>query len=230
MFLADKPRRVPSVITRPEDVRTFHSDSHSHEKAQSSNGGWLFHQILGCCLGLVNGQAWKDLRASFGPAFTHAFVASAFNYVNEQTKNYIDDMQNQPHTVLGADKSLTARVAEAVSAFPFFCTAEHLYGPLTPDEKAKLWSIGQMNLGLMGHVLAGGSTRFSFAPYLNREMARKLQHFQLEWSQFNSHVYKTRRHIASPPPFVASWHSVEVGELKEEEVSACHGSIIFSPP
>ena len=138
MFLTNTPLRATSVITRPEDVRTFHSDSHSHEKARSSNGGWLFHQLLGECLGLVNGQAWKGLRASFGPAFTHASVASEFARVDSQARKYIDDIPHQPHTTLGTDRSLTAGVAEAVSAFPFFCTAEHLYGSRTPEGKSKL--------------------------------------------------------------------------------------------
>lgn len=190
----------------------------------------MFHQLLGRCLGLVNGPAWKGLRAGFGPAFTHACVASAFAHVDDQARAYVEDMPKQPNTTLGADQSLAAGVAEAVSAFPFFCTAEHLYGPLSPDEKAKLWYIGQMNLTLMGHVLAGGSTRFSFAPYLNRELGRKLKRFRWEWSRFNSHVYKTRRHTAPPPAFVTTWHAVEVGELQEEEVSAWLGSMGFSTP
>lgn len=212
--------RAPSVITLPEDVRAFYSDSPSHEKSRSSNGGWLFHQLLGECLGLVNGERWKGLRAAFAPAFGHAIVGSEFNRVDGQASRYIDDMPSQAFATVRDDNSLTANVAEAVSAFPFFCTAEHLYGPLSPDEKSKLWSIGQMNLELMGHVLGGGSTRFSFATYVNHDLDRRLARFQSEWTQFNSHVHQTRKHSAAPPPFVSTWNSVESGELMKEEVCA----------
>ncbi|KXJ85037.1 cytochrome P450 [Microdochium bolleyi] len=216
------------VITLPEDVRTFYSDSPSHEKSRSSNGGWLFHQLLGECLGLINGETWKGLRAAFGPAFSHAFVGSEFVRVDEQASSYIDDMPSQTFATVRDDNSLTANVAEAVSAFPFFCTAEYLYGPLSPDEKSKLWSIGQMNLELMGHVLGGGLTRFPFATYVNRDLARKLARFQSEWTQFNSHVHQTRKHSAAPPPFVSTWNSVESGELMKEEVLHTLSEILFA--
>ncbi|KAK2050377.1 cytochrome P450 [Colletotrichum somersetense] len=58
-----------SVITRPEDLRTFSLGGEKHGK--HSNLGWALDQLLGHCRGFLQGDGWKKKCQVFYPAFSH---------------------------------------------------------------------------------------------------------------------------------------------------------------
>ena len=201
-----------SVITRPEDIRTFHSDSKFHNKAKSSNAGWFFHQILGECMGLINGDRWTQIRSEFNSYFTHKAVILKTDETSCYAKRHIQSWETTYPT------SFTAKAAEVVTRYPFFCTAASLYGDLDDKEKEILWTLGQRSLGLMGHVLSGGFQRFWFAPLLYKKATQELDDFMEEWTAFNHTMFEKRRYEAPSLPIVSVWQKVLDGELDQKEV------------
>ncbi|KAI9149055.1 Cytochrome P450 monooxygenase tcpC [Paramyrothecium foliicola] len=205
-----------SVLTKPEDVKAFHTDSADHEKSEGSNGGWLFHQLLGDCMGLINGTRWKKVRANFHSYFTHGTVAQNGSEISTAVKDYIKQLEAQSTGSLELHADNTAR-------FPFMATAEHLYGPLTHDEKEELWTLGQRSLGMMGSVLAGGAYRFKLYPLLKPETYKRFRKFEDDWTAFNQRICDTRRSHTPQPPIVEAWRAVEIGEVSKKEAIHSQG-------
>lgn len=205
------------VISQPEDIRAFHSDSNKHEKARSSNAGWLFHQLMGDCMGLINGTRWKKLRSEFEAPFLHRNVIDASPIVDHSAAEYMETIGN------GHADEFVMEAARIVSRYPFFSVAQWLYGPLSEDEKEVLWEIGSKSLSMMGYVLSGGLFRFSIAPYLYRKTMRDLEDFRTAWTAFNETMYHSRSSLERRFPIVGIWQGVIDNAISKQEV----GLIVF---
>lgn len=199
-----------SVLTTPEDLKHFHSDSALHKKSPSSNGGWFFHQLLGDCMGLINDHHWQAIRGQFNGAFTHLSITRSWSFLLSSTKSYLqhfaaDVVELQPVTHF--------------ASFPFFATAEYLYGPLTQSERDELWGLGQRNLALMGCVLMGGVYRSQMCRWRNPEDYRRLKTFEDDWVNFNETIVEARKDIDGPlSPVVEGWKAVDNGTVTRKEV------------
>ncbi|KAJ5894547.1 Cytochrome P450 E-class group I [Penicillium taxi] len=207
---------VPEVvITRPEDVKAFHSDSFTHRKSKSSNGGWLFHELLGDCMGLINGERWKQVRSHFEPQFTHRTVASISRYSELAAAGYLQGFDTK------RAEPLQLHAASEFSRFPFMTTAEYLYGPLTKDQKAELWRLGQESLSLMGNVISGGVYRFRLCQWARPQSFRRLRRFQTEWRIFNEKIMKFPGLMNNNlPPAFEAWNGVKNGRISTDEVAS----------
>ncbi|KZF23923.1 cytochrome P450 [Xylona heveae TC161] len=213
------------VITKPEDVRVFHSDSPHHNKARSSNAGWMFHELLGDCMGLINGTRWKKLRGEWEPFFAHHGVRSYSSSIESDARGYVKSMVA---TETAGATSFDVHSAHAISRFPFMCTAEYIYGPLTDAEKEKLWSIGQKSLGLMVHVLNGGAFRYELGRPLEGKATQELINFRHEWMTFNDQIYQAKKTVSSPPPIVQAWNQVLNGEIPMSETLQTLSEMLFA--
>lgn len=214
---------LDSVITRSEDVKVFHSDSSIHIKSKSSNGGWLFHELLGNCMGLINGDRWKQVRAHFDHHFIHRAVASISSHVELAAAGHLQSLETK------RGESVEVHAAKDFSRFPFMTTAEYLYGPLTEDEKEELWNLGQESLALMGNVLAGGVYRFRLCQWARPQSFRRLRRFQTEWQIFNEKLIMTRGMSNDrQPPVVEAWRGVESGCVSTDEVKPLI-PVLYSP-
>ncbi|KAJ5665118.1 uncharacterized protein N7477_007566 [Penicillium maclennaniae] len=192
-------------------------------KAKSSNGGWLFHELLGNCMGLINGDRWKKIRAQFNHLFIHHAVASISNHVELAASRYLQTIEAK------GDESVEVHAANDFSRFPFMTTAEYLYGPLTDDEKEELWSLGQQSLGLMGNVLSGGLYRFSLCQWAKPKSSQQLQSFQTRWRIFNEKMAESRGvSDHEPPAIVEAWKGVEIGDVSAEEVLQTLSEMLFA--
>ncbi|KAK4176247.1 cytochrome P450 [Triangularia setosa] len=211
------------VITKPEDIRTFHSDSTSHNKARSSNAGWMFHQLLGECMGLINGTRWTALRSEFAPTYTHSAVQEKMHTISNQAHEYVSNLDPQRRS------TFNLRTAKAVSRFPFFSTATSIYGPLSDQEKEALWSIAQQSLAIMGkYVLSGGIYRSArLSRWLSPAAMRDLDAFQRSWEEFNIEMFRTRRE-KNAVPIVGLWQHVEEGLVTKDEALHTLSEIIFA--
>jgi hypothetical protein len=195
-----------SVITSPEDVKRFHRDSSLHAKSASSNGGWLFHQQLGDCMGLINGEPWKRLRATFHLHFTRRSVAGTYPQIVSSAANHLKQVISS-HCSTGTIHIDAANLAP----FPFMVTAEFIYGPLTHAEKEQLWALGQRSLQLMATVLSGGLYRFRAYEWLRPGTHRLVKEFERDWTAFNGHIYASRKIAAASgskmdqPPILGIW-------------------------
>lgn len=199
-----------SVLTTSEDLKDFHSDSALHKKSPSSNGGWFFHQLLGDCMGLINDHHWQAIRGQFHGAFTHLSISRSWSFLLSFTKTYFQH--------IAADIAEPQPVTHFAS-FPFFATAEYLYGPLTQSERDELWGLGQRNLALMGCVLMGGAYRSQMCRWRKPEDYRRLKKFEDDWVIFNKAIVEARKDIDGPPsPVVEAWKAVDNGTVTRKEV------------
>ena len=150
------------------------------------------------------------------PDFTFNAVRHKTADVTSRARDYVRRQVLPP----GVAK-LSVPAAQVVSRFPFFCTAEHLYGPLTGAERERLWSIGQKSLGLMGRVLSGGLFRYDFAKRFCSSAVREFDDFSSLWTMFNEEAYQSRKGTPSPspPPIVALWQAQLDGRVAKEEVN-----------
>lgn len=176
-------------------------------------------------MGLVNGTKWKKLRKEFDPEFLRRSVLKETPNIDEDARKFVSEM-------MPADtKLLTVPAATAVSRFPFFCTAEYLYGSLCDEEKESLWTIGQQSLRMMGYVLSGGLFRLSISQIINQAATQDLNEFEARWSEFNDRIYQSRKDMSPQPPIVALWRLVLDGDLATRDVCipSTHWTLRSSP-
>ncbi|EHK21724.1 uncharacterized protein TRIVIDRAFT_191958 [Trichoderma virens Gv29-8] len=214
---------VPEIVlTRPEDVKTFYIDSAVHFKSTSSNGGWLFHQLLGDCMGLINGERWKRTRLEFNSYFINRAITEFSPQMEQGAAKYTQNLKG------GCGHGIDVIHAGNISRFPFMTTAEHIYGPLTKQEKENLWSLGQRSLGLMGKVLSGGVYRFKVCQYLRPGTYQILKKFNYDWTAFNEQIYNSRKGCFQKPPIVHVWESLEEGKVSKQELIQTMSEILFA--
>ncbi|KAJ5797251.1 uncharacterized protein N7518_005791 [Penicillium psychrosexuale] len=213
----------PNVITRPDDVKIFHSDSPSHLKSKSSNGGWLFHELLGDCMGLINGDRWEQVRAQFKHHFIHRSVSSISSHIELAATRYLQSLERQDA------ESFEVHAASDFSRFPFMTTAEYLYGPLTENEKEELWNLGQQSLALMGNVLSGGVYRFGLCQWMRPHSFRRLRSFQTQWQNFNQRLVNSRTLSNNHQlPIVEAWMAMEKGCISMNEILQTLSEMLFA--
>ncbi|KAF2869630.1 cytochrome P450 [Massariosphaeria phaeospora] len=210
------------VITRPEDVRTFYSDSSHHEKAKSSNAGWLFDNILGDCMGLINGKRWDRIHSEFLPSFKYQSIAERISQEQDLALEFVSRLSKQ----ITEDSNVVH--SGDFARYPFFVTADVIYGPMTDSEKERLWAIAQQSLGLMGYVLVGGIYRFRIARWLRRSMYTGLAKFQEQWKLFNLEMYESRVNSKVQPPIVSAWAPTLSGEISQNEVLHTLSEMLFA--
>lgn len=166
-------------------------------------------------MGLINGDQWKQVRAHFNRHFIHRAVESISGHVELAAAEHLQSLDTK-----GAE-SIEVHAAKIFSRFSFMTTAEYLYGPLTEDEKEKLWSIGQESLALMGNVLAGGVYRFRLCQWARPHSFRRLRRFQTEWRTFNEKLMKSREMSNDKQlPAMEAWRGVESGCVSTDEVKS----------
>ena len=204
-----------SVITSAKDVRAFYTDGNVHEKTSSSNGGWLFHQILGDCMGLINGKRWDRIHSELWPTFMHRAVAYKGPEVQKLALEYIRELSKGETSI--------AVHSSALAQFPFFVTAGCIYGPMTSEEKTRLWKISNRFLSLMRYVLSGGIYRFQVARYIDGVMYNDLLTFQREWLEFNQDMHYSRSSWTIQTPIVSLWKRALLREISEKEVTIEYG-------
>lgn len=209
--------KMQSVITTPEDVRIFHSDSKEHKKCKDGNAGWLFSQLLGDCLGLINGTRWTNLRSQVDPTFSHKASVDRLPETNESAQEYLNGLSQYGQTI-DADKIMIVHAANAFMRFPLFHTAHVLYGSMTEESKQEFWAIGQTRLALLRHVISGGIFRFQATKWLKKGAVQELEAFQNRWYEFNSNMYKSAVAASSGAPIIALWQGVLDGTSSEVEV------------
>lgn len=161
-------------------------------------------------MGLINDHHWQAIRGQFHGAFTHLSISRSWSFLLSFTKTYFQH--------IAADIAEPQPVTHFAS-FPFFATAEYLYGPLTQSERDELWGLGQRNLALMGCVLMGGAYRSQMCRWRKPEDYRRLKKFEDDWVIFNKAIVEARKDIDGPPsPVVEAWKAVDNGTVTRKEV------------
>lgn len=115
-------------------------------------------------------------------------------------------------------EQVTLNAITAFIRFPFFSTAQVVYGPMNNTEKDRLWSLGQKRLALLRHVIKGGVYRYKASKWLKRNASQELALFQAEWAAFNSDMYRSRVKISPQSAIVSLWRLQAESNNREVEV------------
>ncbi|KAF4633879.1 hypothetical protein G7Y89_g4249 [Cudoniella acicularis] len=205
------------VLTTPEDVKSFYSDALYHEKARSSNGGWVFHQLLGDCLGLINGHRWARLRKlfeknQFDSRNSYSRISACFSQAKEHVKNLYLRTSSKDKGLVGA--------AQATEKFPIFYIASIIYGELDENEKSELWSLGQSRIAIMRFVIRGGIYRSKLSWIWDWQMRREVTAFKMSWLLFNRKMARKNAEHGSAALISQLWQHVTGTAISREEKNA----------
>jgi gliotoxin/aspirochlorine/mycotoxins biosynthesis cytochrome P450 monooxygenase len=213
-----------SVITTPNDVKEFYSDGLRHHKAESSNAGWLFRQVLGRCVGLINGEDWRRVRSHLELPLSYRTTVARLEEVLQEAKHYIqnDFMQyvDKSRTSSSAAEPLVVNPVHALQWFPFFHMAQIFYGALSPDDRAELQRIGELRGTVFRHVVQGGVVNRSgvLSRLLQTTASKKADQFLAAWQNYNAKMYEKQLRLNPDAPIVSLWRMTEENRVSSTEV------------
>lgn len=220
-----------SVITTPEDLKNFGSDSNDHGKPPNSNMGWFLGEILGQCMGLLSGKDWKRVRQIFNPAFTHTAAVAQIDVIERAARKYVEGLplfaDKTTRNIGGKDdsKSFKLPVLKAFAKFPYFLTAATIYGPMTETEERELWDVTEKRLALNPYMFGGGPYRFETVAWLfDRTAVQRLRDYNREWLDYNARMVQVRRARGEKTPIISYWREYETGNMTLGEVSLFYSS------
>ena len=177
------------VITQPADVKAFFADSQLHVKARASNAGWFFEQVLGQCLGQINGEAWTALHRRLEPAFGREAARTRFASTATSAKTFLRELAGEE----GSVQVRRVKIADTFKAFPFLHTASIIYGSMTVEEKGRLWQLAEHRTSLLSPIIKGGIYRSRFSKYIDHKSYRNLKSFKNSWLCFNREMFEKGR-------------------------------------
>lgn len=215
-----------SVITTPEDLRTFSLDGEKHGK--HSNLGWFLDQLLGRCIGFLEGNEWKQKRQIFYPAFSFDGTAMRVKTTESAASKFIEDlpsMHSDRLTTNRGRKTISFQIADGFRKFPLYVTASVIYGDMTETEKDDLWHLAEKRLALWPYTVIGGPYRFSWGNWFDRKTYGHLNEYTKEWRNYNDRMVQTRRDNGVKTPLISFYDAYEAGNVTLENVS--HLSAIF---
>lgn len=113
-----------SVITEPKDVKALYTNASDHAKAHAANTGFLLSQIMGAGAGLINGEAWINLRHEIDHFFdhkqalimTHAFNQNADHFVRDMAQYGLPDRIRKEKT----GGHFVVNAAQALTRYPYY--------------------------------------------------------------------------------------------------------------
>lgn len=212
-----------SVLTNPDDVNLVFRDSDRHCKGANNDAGWFMGELLGSCLGLISGPAWRQLRASTDEAFTRQAATFSLHRIQDLCKKHVDGL----HSTSSLGQGVLDPV-EDLRMLPFWILAEHLYGKLEPEMRMELESLIPLRESLFRRVIQGGITRFSCSRFLPTKANRDLREFQFRWKAFNKDVYKVWTMAGKDSVFVRMYESAQSGIVTIENVLQTLDEMLFA--
>lgn len=225
-----------SVITTPELLRNFHSDGETHGKPKYSNLGWYVGQVLGSCVGLLEGADWKKNRKIFDPAFTHAATVSHIHVTNSTAKAFVDNLPSTVTTTAtitdgdaddgpgnkkdeGPNRTLKFPIVSGFQKYPFLLTAALIYGPMSSTEEDNLWTMAEKRLALTPYLFIGGPYRYKRGNWFDRKAFGQLNDFKNEWIKYNRDIVEDRRSQGIKTPILSYWDAYQSGQITMDNVS-----------
>ncbi|KAL6241816.1 hypothetical protein RBB50_011349 [Rhinocladiella similis] len=175
------------VVSKPQHIKAAFQDSDKHIKAHNNDSGYLMSQVLGKCLGLISGKEYATLRELLEPSFTYSQSGRYLLRIQQRIEEWF-----QNRLLMGKAHKDRLKV-DPVNDFkflPFLIVADILYGNISTEMEAELFSMAPEREKLFQHVIGGGISRFSLSKYLPTEANRTLRSFQQQWTRFNAEAYE----------------------------------------
>ncbi|CAI7602438.1 unnamed protein product [Penicillium glandicola] len=202
--------RRPSVLTEPHQIKQYYRHSHKHIKSVDNNAGWLFHEILGSCVGVVSLGQWVNLRKAVDQPFTRTAAATYTGDFILQVRQYIDN--------LGDSSRLVFDPVGDMKDCAFLVVAQLFFGSLCPSQRHALLQLGVLREDLFKHTFKGGLNRFSWLRYFPGSAQGQLATFQRRWELFVLEAYQQAAKKPHPQaPIVELWEKVQDGEITKPE-------------
>lgn len=197
-------------MTKPEDVKAFYKDSHTHIKATDNNAGWLFAELLGSCVGLVSQQRWRRVRKPFDCHFTRPVSHTRVKAFHDEATHFLNNLNPTRDDII-------VNAANDLKYCPFFIVARIFFGKLDTEQQNELRELGTLREHLFRDTFMGGINRYSIAKYLPGSAMPRLREFQTRWKAFAKHACTTAA-AQNGCAIIPLWESVERGELSMDEV------------
>lgn len=208
-------------MTTPEDIRNFHTDSANHGKPLDGNFGWFFGQVLGRCVGLLEFDEWKNMRRVVDPVFRHGSVVSRASNTIAESKLFVDNLRRYAvasEKEKSDDTKISVHAASAFMKFPFYFTAEAVYGRMSDDEKDQLWFLAEKRLALLPYFFLGSFYRTSWLKWFDHAAYSQLRDFTDNWAAFNKQMADSRRQQGVSTPIVSYIDEANLGNITMDEV------------
>lgn len=212
-----------SVLTHPDDVKLVFRDSDRHCKGANNDAGWLMGELLGSCMGLISGPAWRQLRTSTDNAFTRQAATVSLRRIQEMSKKHIDRL----HSTSSLGQGVLDPV-ENLQMLPFWILAEHLYGNLEPEMRTTLEALIPLRESLFRRMIQGGITRFPCSRFLPTKANRDLRDFKFRWKAFNDNVYKAWTMADKDSVFVRMYEQAQSGIVTIENILQTLDEMLFA--
>lgn len=183
------------------------------------------HQLLGICLGLVSGAAWRSLRKATEAPFTRTATSTYVQLVLGHAKQHVaslcktnpDRWQLRPYADL--------------RIYPFLTLADVLYGELTPNLRARLLDIIPGRDLVFTHIIYGGMTRYSWARFFPIKANRQMQTFKAAWGRWNDDAHNEALKSldkGDSAPILHMYESVANGTTSREALLQTLDEMLFA--
>lgn len=202
------------VVSTPSAIRAVFGDSDQHSKAPNMGSGYLMSEILGQCVGLLNGDAWRHVRRKIDPPFTHTGAETLIPKMIDMTEAHLG--------AFFASRSQNNEQIDPVAdllMLPFLMIATVFYGDLTDGQVRWLNEWTPRREKLFAYALGGGLPRFAMSRYLWTDANRLLKQWKEVWTQFNIDAYQIAKRKNGNVLFVKMWEETKtVGGITRDQV------------
>lgn len=216
---------TPEVVVRDaKDVEAIFKDSDKHNKAFNNNAGWLMGELLGKCLGLINGIEYHKLRDTSKHLFTHKSASTYLARIEEITEHHFNVLSTK-----GGLQSGTIDPVADLRLLPFWIVADIIYGDgLSAELKSELESLTTLRESLWTRMIQGGATRYSWSQYLPTKTTRDLKEFKRRWAKFNEEAYEGCKSAKGQAAIVQMYEGIESGSVEREQVLHTIDEMLFA--
>ncbi|KAF2259667.1 putative cytochrome P450 monooxygenase [Lojkania enalia] len=211
------------VLTKPEDIKNVFKDSNKHSKATANDSGYLMHQLLGSCLGLIGGSPWEAVRETFKGPFLPTQATTFAPLIQSEVKKFFDALMH--------DRKLESGVidpAKDLSMLPFLIIAKIIYGELEEAQHKELKELIKIREALFRQVMSGGLSRFYWSKYLPTKTNASLIEFKYRWKTFNDKVISKLLDMGKYTPIVQMSRFIESGKVTGEQFYQTLDEILFA--
>ncbi|KAF4537676.1 Cytochrome p450 monooxygenase [Lasiodiplodia theobromae] len=207
------------VLTDPKDVQALYSHASNHTKDKTANIGWLFSQLLGEAIGLINGNRWTKLRKTLDPMFSHKQSLQYLDSFNDSATTYCKNLDQYAVDRSSSDKQhFTVNASHALMRFPYYEVAKLFFTDLNQHEVDRLWDLGQLFTAVFAGAIDGGINRSPLAKWLNLPSWQRARDYIEQWEAFTREAVQRRVEAGIQDPLVSLWQSAEAGEIDKQEV------------
>lgn len=212
-----------SVVGHPDHIQTIFKDSDRHTKAVNNDAGWLMGELLGKCLGLISGTAWRKLYVTTSLPFTHNKAVSYVPQISKAIEKHFEMLETK-----GSLKEGRMHPVDDLRLIPFWIVAELIYGELTEMQRDELRAIVPIREDLFKRMIQGGMTRSSWSQYLPTSTNRELRTFKRRWVEFNKGVRRARVEAGEDAPIVGMYKAVESGGISSDQLLQTLDEMLFA--